>query len=429
VYQAQPILERLKALHPKIIDLSLARMHRLLAALDNPHHRLPPVLHIAGTNGKGSLTAFVRAMALAAGLRPHVYTSPHLVRFNERIELAGRQVEDDRLADLLARCEHANDGQPITFFEITTAAGLLGFAETPADVLILEVGLGGRLDATNVLDRPDLTAITPIGLDHQQFLGDTVQQIAGEKAGILKDGVPAIIGPQQPEAAAVIAARAADLAVPLVRSGTDFTGRASRAGLMFQDAEGETLFPHPGLYGAHQYDNATTAIACARSLRRLGFSALTDGAIAAGLRQVVWPARLQRLTRGPMLAALPSGMELWLDGGHNPHAGAALARTLASWSDRPLRLVMGMLDTKAPEGFLAPLVPHVQDLRCVTIPGEAHALPAEHLTATAHSLGLPAQASSSVAAAVADLARPADGARVLVCGSLYLAGSVLADHG
>ena len=427
--QAQPILERLKALHPKIIDRSLARMLRLLAALDNPHHRLPPVLHIAGTNGKGSLTAFVRAMALAAGLRPHVYTSPHLVRFNERIELAGQRIGDDRLAALLARCEQANDGQPITFFEITTAAGLLGFAETPADLLILEVGLGGRLDATNVLDRPALTAITPIGLDHQQFLGETVQQIAGEKAGILKAGVPAIIGPQQPEAASVIAARAGELAAPLIRSGIDFTGRASTAGLVFHDGDGETLFPHPGLYGAHQYDNATTAIACARHLRRLGFDALTDAAIATGLRRVIWPARLQKLTRGPMLASLPAGMELWLDGGHNPHAGAALAHTLAAWSDRPLRLVMGMLDTKAPEGFLAPLVPHVQDLRCVTIPGEAHALPADSLAATARSLGLPASAAPSVDEAISDLARPGDQARLLICGSLYLAGSVLADHG
>jgi dihydrofolate synthase/folylpolyglutamate synthase len=398
-----------------------------MRALGDPQRRLPPVVHVAGTNGKGSLVAYLKAIFEAAGYRPHVYISPHLVRFNERITLAGREIDDAALADLLTRCERANDGQPITFFEIITAAAFLGFAESPADILLLEVGLGGRFDATNLVDQPALTAITPISLDHQHYLGDRLSEIAGEKAGILKPGVPAVIGPQPPAAAAVIRDRAAALGAPLFRHGAEWVVLPHDQGFGYRGAAWRLELPAPGLLGWHQTDNAATAVACAEQLAE-NFR-LDARAIAQGLRDVRWPARLQRLTRGPLVDGLPAGVELWLDGGHNAGAGQALARSFEAWSDRPLRLVLGMLDTKDPVDFLAPLRPFLDSVRMVTIPGESQAVPAERLTELARAAGIAATPAPSVGAAVSDLAVADEPVRILITGSLYLAGTVLAENG
>ena len=409
-----------------MIDLSLDRMQRLLAALGEPQRRLPPVVHVAGTNGKGSLVAYLRAMIEAAGYRAHVYTSPHLVRFNERIVLAGAVIDDAALSALLERCERANDGAPITFFEITTAAAFLGFADTPADVLLLEVGLGGRLDATNVIDHPALTAITPVSLDHQHFLGDTVTAIAGEKAGILKSGAAAVIGPQPVDAAAAIAARADAVGVVLHRYGREWSVEPTPRGFTYRGARWTLDLPPPGLFGWHQIANAGSAVACAELLADR-FRA-TQETLADGLRGVHWPARLQRLTRGPLVDLLPADIELWLDGGHNPDAGAALARSLTPWSDRPLRLVLGMLDTKDPIGFLRPLAPYHPSVRTVAITGTDHAVPAARLAELARQAGFEAAPADDITRAVVDHAAAGGPARILICGSLYL-GAVLAENG
>jgi len=396
---------------------------RLLAALGNPQDKLPPVVHVAGTNGKGSTLAFLRAFLEAAGYRAHVYTSPHLVRFNERIRLAGRLIEEDALLALLDEVERINAGAPVTFFEITTALAFLAFARVPADIVLLETGLGGRLDATNVIARPAVTAITPISLDHQHFLGDTIAAIAFEKAGILKPGVPAVLAPQLPEAAAVLESRAGEAGAPLFRFGMEWSVRPEGTGLAYRGRRTVTL-PPPGLAGAHQYDNAGTALACLDCLP--GF-AVPDAALARGMAAVEWPARLQRLARGPLVRSLPAGAELWLDGAHNAAGGAALARAVAAWRDRPLGLVWGMLATHDTHAFLEPLAPHVARLRAVAIPGEANARPAEELAATARALGIDAAPAASVGAAVAEAVVP--GGRGLICGSLYLAGRVLAENG
>jgi dihydrofolate synthase / folylpolyglutamate synthase len=420
------ILERLGRLHPKLIDLSLGRVERLLAALGNPQDALPPVIHVAGTNGKGSTIATMRACLEAGGYRVHVFSKPHLVRFHERIRLAGELIDEDALIGLLEECERANCGAPITYFEITAAAAFLAFARTPADIVLLETGLGGRLDATNVIHHPAATAITPISLDHQAFLGDTIAAIAGEKAGILKSGSPAIIGPQPPEAAAVFAARATAIAAPLSRFGHEWRCEPDGGGMRYEGERWRLDLPPPSLLGAHQIINAGTAIAC---LERLDGFPLSRDAIAEGLRQIEWPARLQRLTRGPLVAALPAGWELWLDGGHNPGAGEVLGETAAGWRDRPLYLVTGMLNTKDAAGFLAPLARHAHALYAVTIPGEENPLPADAIVAAARSVGLAARESGSVADAVRDLAGRAGSGRILICGSLHLAGTVLADNG
>ncbi|MFN6980052.1 MAG: bifunctional folylpolyglutamate synthase/dihydrofolate synthase, partial [Gemmobacter sp.] len=340
-------------LHPKVIDLTLGRMHRLLAALGHPERRLPPVIHIAGTNGKGSTQAMIRAGLEGAGQRVHAYTSPHLARFHERIRLAGTLIAEDHLAALLDECEAANGGAPITFFEITTAAAFLAFARVPADWLLLEVGLGGRLDATNVVDRPRLTVITPVSLDHQQYLGETVPEIAAEKAGILKPGVPGIIAPQSPDALGVIEARAAATGAPLTIANRDFQAWADRGRLVFQDLDGLLDLPRPVLPGPHQIDNAGAALA---ALRVLGL-----GDAEAAVTRADWPARMQRLRRGPLSTAAP-GVELWLDGGHNPAGGAAIAATLAAMSARPTYLIAGMLNTKDVTGFMRPLAGHARHL-------------------------------------------------------------------
>lgn len=422
------ILERLLALHPKLIDLSLDRVMRLMARLDHPEERLPPVIHIAGTNGKGSTLAYLEAMGRAAGHRVHTYTSPHLVRFHERIRLDGAPIAEPALAALLEECEEANGGAPITFFEITTAAAFLAFSRTPADLLLLETGLGGRLDATNLVARPALCAITPIGMDHIQYLGETLAAIAGEKAGILKPGVRGVIAAQKPEAAAVIAARAEAIGAPLDREGEAWSWRDSADGFAYREAGREIALPQPSLAGRHQLGNAALAAACA--LRLPTGLTIPESAIRRGIAEARWPARLQRLESGPLVELLPVGWQLWLDGGHNADAGQALAEELRRRMDRPLHLIVGMLDTKDAGGFLHPFAGLARSCHCVTIPDTAAALSAESLAEAARLAGLEGVAAESVEAALADLARPgAAPGKVLICGSLYLAGHILAIQG
>jgi dihydrofolate synthase/folylpolyglutamate synthase len=420
------VLARLMQLHPKKIDLSLGRIERLLAALGNPHDKLPPVIHVAGTKGKGSTVAIMRACLEAAGYRVHAYTSPHLVRFHERIRLAGRLIDEDALVAVLDECEGANCGEQITFFEITNAAAFLAFARVPADIVLLEVGVGGRLDSTNVVQHPAVTAITPVSLDHQAFLGDTVAAIAGEKAGILKPGVIGVIAPQPEDAATVIENRAAAIGSPLYRCGRGWRCAAAARGMRYEGERWRLDLPVPSLLGAHQILNAGTAIAC---LERLAGFALSAAAIADGLRHIDWPARLQRLQRGPLIEMLPRGWELWLDGGHNPAAGEVLGAVAAGWQDRPLDLVVGMLNTKDAAGFLAPFAPHVRSFRGITIPGEENPLPAEAIVAAAASVGISAEPAGSIAAALRDIVGGPGPGRALICGSLHLAGVVLAENG
>jgi dihydrofolate synthase / folylpolyglutamate synthase len=414
------------ALHPKKIDLSLGRIERLLAALGDPQDRLPPAVHIAGTNGKGSTLATLRACFEAAGYRAHAYTSPHLVRFHERIRLAGVLIDEDALLALLEECERANGGEPITFFEITTAAAFLAFARTPADVVLLETGLGGRLDATNVIARPAATAITPISLDHQAFLGDTIAAIAGEKAGILKPGVAAIIGPQPDEAETVIEARAATIGAPLFRWQREWHCEPHGEGMRYIGTRWRLELPLPSLPGMHQLANAGIAIACLEQMPKV---ALSPAALAQGLRHIEWPARMQRLVHGPLIEMLPKGWELWLDGGHNPAAGEVVADVARGWDDRPLDLVVGMLNTKDASGFLAPLAPHARALYAVTIPGEENPHPAAEIVKAARSVGITARESEAVDEALREIVQQPGPARILICGSLHFAGIVLADNG
>ncbi|MFP4326778.1 MAG: bifunctional folylpolyglutamate synthase/dihydrofolate synthase [Paracoccaceae bacterium] len=416
------ILARMMALHPKIIDLTLDRVWRLLAALDHPERDLPPVIHAAGTNGKGSTLAFLRAGIEGAGQSAHAYTSPHLARFHERIRLAGTLISEDALTALLDECYAANGGETITYFEITTCAALLAFARIPADWTLLETGLGGRLDATNVVERPALTIITPVSRDHEQYLGDTLGKIAGEKAGILKRGVPCIVGPQPEEAMEVIEAAAARLGAPLLAHGQHWHAWEERGRLIYQDERGLLDLPLPCLPGAHQIENAGAALA---ALRHMGFG---EDAFEAAMTRAEWPARMQRLRRGPLAEAAP-GVELWLDGGHNASAGQALARHIASLPARPTHLICGMLNTKDIAVYLGPLARVADSLTAVSIPGEAATLPAETTARAARDAGLPATTAESVGAALEGIARVAPAARVLICGSLYLAGSVLRENG
>jgi dihydrofolate synthase/folylpolyglutamate synthase len=409
-------------LHPKVIDLTLDRVHRLLAALDHPERRIPPVIHIAGTNGKGSTQAMIRAGLESAGQSVHAYTSPHLARFHERIRLAGTLISEPQLAALLDECVTANGSDAITFFEITTCAGFLAFARTPADWTLLEVGLGGRLDATNVVDTPRLTIITPVSLDHQQYLGDTVAEIAGEKAGILKRRVPCVVGPQTEDGLASIEARAAQLGVPLLVHGQHWHITEDRGRMIYQDEAGLLDLPLPNLPGPHQIQNAGAAIA---ALRHLGFDAEV---CEAAVTQAVWPARMQRLRQGPLVMAAPQA-ELWLDGGHNPAGGEALAATLARMPKRPTHLICGMLNTKDIGGYLRPLAHQADSLTAVSIPGEKNTLPAKDTHAAAIAAGLAATTADSVLDAVRRISASDPQARILICGSLYLAGQVLRENG
>jgi dihydrofolate synthase/folylpolyglutamate synthase len=414
----EPLLARLHGLHPKLIDLSLDRLRRLLAHLGHPEQRLPPVLHVAGTNGKGSTCAFARAVGEAAGLRVHVYTSPHLVRFRERVRLAGTLASDAALSDALERAEAANAGQPITVFEMMTAAALLLFAETPADLCVLEVGLGGRGDATNVVDHPAACAVSSLSLDHREMLGDTLALIAREKAGIFKPGVPAATGAQPGDALAVLQAEADRLGAPLLARGRDWHIALDGHGARYEDARGTLRLPCPALPGDHQLDNAGIAVAM---LRASGLPLPIQA--YAGIAAARWPGRMQRLT-GRLAALLPAGWELWLDGGHNPGAGQALARVLADWPDRPAHLVVGMKQGKDAADFLGPLLPHVASVWAVHEPGQHLAMPIPDVIAAS---GGAAQPGPTVADALRQLRGPP--ARVLVCGSLYLAGEVLKADG
>jgi len=412
-----PIVARLHRLHPLLIDLSLERIAVLLDKLGHPEWRLPPVIHVAGTNGKGSTCAFLRAMAEAAGLRVHVFTSPHLVRFNERIRLAGRLVDDIALADALEEVEAVNAGAPITVFEVITAVAFLLFARTPAELCVLEVGLGGRADATNVLPHPAAGAITSISLDHREYLGDTAEAIAFEKAGIMKPGMTLATGTQPPQVLEVLAEHAADVGATLLARGRDWQIEPDGTGLRYTDASGWLDLPLPGLAGPFQRDNAGIAVA---ALRASGME-VPDAAVAAGMAGVEWPARLQRLS-GRLAASLPPGWELWLDGGHNPGAGEALAAHLPAWSDRPLHLVVGMKRTKEARAFLAPLLPHAASVWAVAEPEQYLALPVGEIVAASGGVARP---GPTVAAALAALPTRDGPARVLICGSLYLAGEVL----
>jgi dihydrofolate synthase/folylpolyglutamate synthase len=429
------ILARLTALHPKRIDLSLDRLQNLLAALDHPEKKLPPVIHVAGTNGKGSTVAFLRAILEAAGLSVHVYTSPHLVRFNERFRLGapgeGKLVSDAELAATFEECERANANAPITVFEITTAAGLLLFSRHPADVLILEVGLGGRLDATNVIDAPLASIITRISIDHTDFLGDTLEKIAGEKAGILKRNAPAIIAAQHRDVLTVIERQAAKLNAPLCIAGENFTATEERGRLVYQDDAGLLDLPAPKLYGRHQYENAGLAIA---ALRAIGAFKIPGPAFEAGMTKADWPARLQRLAHGKLTELVPAGSELWLDGGHNPDGGRAIAATLADLEERvsrPLVMIVGMLASKDCEGFLRNFTGLARRMIAVPVPGAEKGLPAETVADCARSIGLPSTSRDNLAEALEavrklDLDPPP---RILITGSLYLAGDVLRENG
>ena len=418
--RSEAIIERLHGLHPKLIDLSLGRMRDCLAKLGHPERRLPPVIHVAGTNGKGSTCAFLRAIAEAAGLRVHVYTSPHLVRFHERIRLAGELVSEQALSDALEHVERVNGGEPITVFEITTAVAFHLFATVPADLLVLEVGLGGRFDATNVVDAPVATAITSISMDHMDFLGDTLAKIAFEKAGIIKPGVPCATGAQAPEALEVFTRVAAERGAKLLARGQAWdVARQPGGGLSWRDATRALDLPPPGLPGTHQADNAGIAIA---ALRAWNPSWLTEAAIAAGVAQAEWPGRMQRLT-GRLAAKLPPAWELWLDGGHNAGGGAAIAEHLATaFADRPAHLLVGMKGGKQSAEFLRPIVPHATTLWAVAEPGQHLAMPVE---AIVEASGGAARIGGTVEQALAAIPKDGPPARVLVCGSLYLAGEVL----
>jgi dihydrofolate synthase / folylpolyglutamate synthase len=427
------IVARLTALHPKRIDLSLERIERLLAALGHPEQKLPPVIHVAGTNGKGSVIAFLRAMLEAAGKRVHVYTSPHLVRYNERYRLGdtGEFVSDEELAATLSECERVNAGQAITVFEITTAVGLMLFSRHPADVLLMEVGLGGRLDATNVVAHPLATIITPISIDHTDFLGDNVEKIAAEKAGILKRGVPAIVAAQPRDALAVIERQAARLSAPLKVAGEDWTATEERGRLVYQDEAGLLDLPAPRFYGRHQFENAGLAIAALRAIAPLK---VASAAFEAGVAKADWPARMQRLGQGALAALAPAGSELWLDGGHNPDGGRAIAAALADLEERvsrPLVLIVGMMATKDCEGFLRNFTGLARRIIAVPIPVVEKGLSAEAVADAARSIGLPATSRDNLTEAL-EAARKLDldpAPRILITGSLYLAGEVLRENG
>lgn len=416
------ILQRMMDLHPKIIDLTLDRVWRLLEALGKPHLDMPPVIHIAGTNGKGSTQAMIRAGLEGVGKSVHAYTSPHLARFHERIRLAGELISEEHLTEILDECYEANGGEDITYFEITTCAAILAFARTPADYTLLEVGLGGRLDATNVPEKPALTVITPVSIDHQQFLGETLPEIAGEKAGIIKRGVPCVVGPQDDEALEVIEARAAKLGAPLMVCGQHWHVWEERGRLVYQDENGLLDLPLPSLIGLHQIMNAGIAIA---ALRALGCD---EAACEAAMTGATWPARMQRLKTGPLIEAAGHA-ELWLDGGHNAAAGVALAEVLRELPPRPTHLICGMLNTKDVTGYLRPLADVADTLTAVSIPGEANTLPAGTTAEAAQSVGIEAFIADDVASALADCVEKDPMGRVLICGSLYLAGAILRENG
>jgi dihydrofolate synthase / folylpolyglutamate synthase len=421
---------RFAPLHPKRIDLSLGRIERLLADLGSPQTRLPPVIHVAGTNGKGSTIAFMRAILEAAGKRVHVYTSPHLVRFNERIRLAGELIDDEALGRALDQCEAVNAGQSISVFEITTAAAFQLFSQVPADYLLLEVGLGGRFDATNVVARPVATVITPVSMDHMEFLGDTVEKIAFEKAGILKRGAPAILADQDPQALGVLQREAARVGAPCVVGAQDFTIHEENGRLVFEDGVGLLDLPLPSLPGRHQHGNAANAIAALRSIEP-GFEARV---FEHGLSAAEWPARLQRLRSGRLVDIAPPRSELWLDGGHNDEGGRVVAAAMADFeekSPRPLAVICGTLAAKDTAGFLSHFAGLAQEVLAVPIEGEHVARSADEVAEIARGVGLQAAACAGIETALRFLSARhwVTPPRILITGSLYLAGTVLDANG
>jgi dihydrofolate synthase/folylpolyglutamate synthase len=429
------LIARLSALHPKSIDLSLERMQRLLERLDHPERRLAPVIHVAGTNGKGSTIAYLRAILEAAGLRVHVYTSPYLVRINECFRLGqrggGTLVGDDELRAALDQCERANAGAPITFFEAKTAAAFCLFAQHPADIVLLEVGLGGRLDATNVIDAPLATVIAPVSMDHTEFLGDTLMAIAGEKAGILKRDVPAIVAEQLPEAIAVIEREAKRMLAPLHAAGQHWHVNVERGRLVYQDDRGLMDLAAPKLFGRHQFDNAGLAIA---TLRAQDTFRIEPAAFEAGVVNAEWPARMQRLASGRLVEQAPEGSELWLDGGHNAEGGRVAAAALGDLEERvsrPLVVIAGMMANKDAGAFLANFAGLTRHIIAVQIPDREGAMPPDRLADAARHLGMRVETAGGVEAALLALARLAYEVppRILITGSLYLAGHVLAANG
>jgi dihydrofolate synthase/folylpolyglutamate synthase len=416
------LLDRMMSLHPKLIDLTLDRVWRLLEALGHPERQLPPVVHVAGTNGKGSTVAMIRAGLEGAGETCHVYTSPHLARFHERIRVAGELISEEAFIKVLDECWETNRRQEITFFEITTVAALLAFARTPADWTLLEVGLGGRLDATNVVEKPAMTVITPVDYDHQQYLGETIPEIALEKAGIIKRGVPCVVGPQHEAGLEVIERQAAKMGAPVLAHGQHWHVAEERGRLVYQDEHGLLDLPPPNLPGPHQFLNAGAAIAV---LRHLGYG---EDACAAAVTTAYWPARMQRMRQGPLVEAAGEA-ELWLDGGHNPSAGAVIAETLRRMPGKATHLICGMLRTKDPVGFLTHLRPVAESLTSIAIPGETATLSAEETAKAGETAGFPARIAASPLEAVQAIVAEDPGARILICGSLYLAGSVLRENG
>ncbi|MGB8399764.1 bifunctional folylpolyglutamate synthase/dihydrofolate synthase [Bradyrhizobium sp.] len=429
------LILRLSALHPSQIDLSLDRIRRLLERLDHPERRLPPVIHVAGTNGKGSTIAYLRAILEAAGLRVHVFTSPYLVRINECFRLGraggGVLVGDDELRAMLQLCERANEGAPITIFEIETAAAFGLFAQHPADVALLEVGLGGRLDSTNVIEAPLATVIAPISMDHTEYLGDTLTAIAGEKAAIIKRGAPVICAEQSPEAMAVIEAQAGRMRAPLHAAGQHWHVGVERGRLVYQDDRGLMDLAAPRLFGRHQFDNAGLAIA---TLRAQDTFRIDAAAFEAGIINAEWPARMQRLASGALVEQGPPGGEIWLDGGHNVEGGRVAAAALGDLEERvsrPLVVIAGMMANKDAAGFLANFAGLTRHIMAVPIPGRDNSMPPERLADAARAFGMRVEIAAGVAAALRTLSRLAYEVppRVLITGSLYLAGAVLAENG
>ena len=428
---SRKLIERLERLHPKIIDLSLDRLNNLLNALDNPQKRLPPIIHVAGTNGKGSTIAILRSIQNAAGLSIHAYTSPHLVHLNERFIIAGKEITEKSLIQTLTECENANAGAEITFFEIITAAGLLAFSKIKADLLLLEVGLGGRFDATNVVSNPILSIITPISLDHQQYLGDTLEKIAYEKAGILKEKRPAIIGQQGPEALKVIKLKAEETGSPLFIFQRDWNITETKSAIKFEVEGSTSYFEKPNLKGIHQIQNAGIAIAATHYLKEV--LPIKNGSIDQGLLTVKWPARLQKINEGPLINILPTNVELWIDGGHNQNASLLIAHTIRNWKIKnpclSIHMVFGCLSNRETKALLQPFINIIDLVQTVKIPEQANSASRELVAHTAKSMGFRANPADTVTKAIKNIISLSAGKRlILIYGSLYLSGSVLADN-
>jgi len=425
------LIVRLSNLHPKRIDLGLERMQRLLNRLDHPERKLPPVVHVAGTNGKGSTVAYLRAILEAAGYRVHAFTSPYLVRLNECYRLGGNLVDDEELAATLEHCERANAGEPITLFEIETVAAFDLFARHPADAVLLEVGLGGRLDATNVIERPAASVISSVSIDHSEFLGDSLQSIATEKAGIIKRGVPVICAEQVSEAMAAIEQQARRMRAPLHVAGEGWHVGVEHGRLVYQDDRGLLDLAPPRLFGRHQFDNAGLAVA---TLRAIDAFKIEPGAFEAGVVNAEWPARMQRLGSGPLIDQGPPGGEIWLDGGHNAEGGRVAASALGDLEERvsrPLVVIVGMMANKDAGGFLANFAGLTRHIIAVPIPDRDGAMPLDRLMDAARALGMRVESADSVEAALRAVAKLAYEVppRILITGSLYLAGHVLSANG